>query len=604
MRIRHLPETLINRIAAGEVIERPAAVIKELVENSIDAGARRIEVEISDGGRSFMSVTDDGHGMGREDLEAALDRHATSKLPDEDLLNITHLGFRGEALPSIASVSRMRIASHLTGATEAWEISCEGGKKSQVKPSSQAEGTRIEVRDLFYATPARLKFLKTERSEAQAVRDIVQRLAMAAPEVAFRLTINDKAVLTLAPASRAERLAALMGREFGANAMEILAERESIQISGLAGLPTLHKGNGLSQYLFVNGRSVRDRLLLGAIKGAYGDTMARDRYPMATLFITLPAEEVDVNVHPAKAEVRFRDSAHVRGLMVSALRQAIYAQAHQASNSVSYQALSKMAETPPMPSYSPSSLPLSRGARPAVPSSYSYRPAAGLAERSVHVYAPQFDVAPSARHEPVREEVARGEAEYPLGAARAQIHENYIIAQSARGMVIIDQHAAHERLVYEKLKLQQNDRAVLKQGLLTPEIVELGDAAAQNLLAEAACLAAAGLEIEAFGAGAIAVQSIPAVLGDKANIVQLMNDLSDELEEHGTVEGLQDRILAVLSRAACHGSVRSGRRMSAEEMNHLLRQMEATPLSGQCNHGRPTYIELGLEEIEKLFRRR
>lgn len=618
MRIRYLPDTLINQIAAGEVVERPAAAVKEMVENSIDAGASRIEVSIEDGGKSLIVVRDDGSGMDREELTACLDRHATSKLPGDDLLNITHLGFRGEALASIAAVARVKIASRAQGG-EAWEIACEGGRKAEPVPSSHPKGTQIEVRDLFYATPARLKFLKSERAEYLAVKDMVSRLAMAHPEAGFKLAHGGKTVFNLPPAmALKERLAALMVPEFQDDAMEITAEREGVTLSGYAGLPTLHRGTAQHQYLFVNGRPVRDKLLTGCVRAAYMDVMARDRHPLVALFLEVPPEEVDVNVHPAKAEVRFRDAAMIRSLIISALKNAIHTGGFQTARSVSGGALDTIgrnlaAANAPSYSHSPAgpALPLHRGGGAAVPASYA-RGSHQLAEAAYSVYEPQLDmgasIQPSARaEEPVPEQAAQEAEHYPLGAARAQIHENYIIAQTEKGLVIVDQHAAHERLVYEKFKAQLADSGIEKQGLLTPEIIEMEEAASMALLDHTEKLSELGLEIEPFGAGTLAVNAIPALLGEKPNVQRLVRDLADELLNSDNEQdsgALERRLNELLSTMACHGSIRSGRWMRADEMNALLRQMEATPLSGQCNHGRPTYIELSLNDIEKLFGRK
>lgn len=598
MAIRYLPETLINQIAAGEVIERPFAAVKELVENSIDAGATQIEVVLREGGKAMIVVRDNGCGMSRDDLIASVDRHATSKLPDDDLVHIKHMGFRGEALASISAVARLSIQTRKDG--EAWEIRVEGGKKHEPMPSAHPEGTQIEVRDLFYATPARLKFLKTERAEFMAVKDTLSRLAMAHPEIAFRLVHDGKNSLNLPAASRAQdRLAALLGRDFGENAMRIEAEREGVELSGFASLPTLHRGTSQYQYLFVNGRAVRDKLLHGCIRGAYADVLHGGRHPIVALSLRLSPEDVDVNVHPAKAEVRFRDPGLVRGLIVSALKHALHEHGQKASSSVSTQMMGSF-----RPANSGSSLPLSRGSASAVPASYGY---GNLAEATHASYNPQTsmaaDMAPMAKAE-IAEELAEEPQSFPLGAARAQIHENYIIAQSGEGLVIVDQHAAHERLVYERFKAQIAERGIEKQGLLSPELVELGESEAEQLLGHADALAKLGLEIEPFGASTVAVQAIPALLGAKANIVQMIKDLADEITERDSAQGLEERMNEILSTMACHGSVRSGRRMNVDEMNALLRQMEDTPMSGQCNHGRPTYIELSLHDIEKLFGRR
>lgn len=595
MRIRHLPETLVNQIAAGEVIERPAAAVKELVENALDAGARRITVDINEGGKSLIRISDDGCGMSREELPAALDRHATSKLPGNDLLNIAHLGFRGEALPSIASVSRMTITTRAANAAEAWEISIEGGKKGAPRPASRPQGTTVDVRDLFYATPARLKFLKSDKAEYMAVKETLSRLAMAFPQVAFTLTHNGAGSLNLPAASApADRLGALLGRDFADNSLMIEAEREGVRLTGYASLPTASRGTAKDQYLFVNGRPVRDKLITGAVRGAYMDFLARDRHPAVALFIELPAEEVDVNVHPAKAEVRFRDAALVRGLIVSALKHALHDGGHRASNTVSMAALGSLRAanivTP--------ALPLHRGA-----ASYNYAGSGGLAEKTVQTTYEAY--APFARSETAPQERAQAQTQsFPLGAARAQLHENYIVAQTPDGLVIVDQHAAHERLTYERFKAQMSESGIERQGLLTPEIIDLQEDDATRLLEHAEELSRLGLEIEPFGAGSVAVRAIPAILGGKADIQGLIRDLADEIAEHGNAEGLAERINEILSTMACHGSVRSGRRLNTDEMNALLRQMEETPCSGQCNHGRPTYIELKLADIEKLFGRR
>ncbi len=603
MRIRYLPETLINQIAAGEVIERPFAVVKELVENAIDAGATSISVDLTDGGKSKIVIQDNGGGMNRDELVACVDRHATSKLPGDDLVNIQHMGFRGEALASIAAVARLSI--HTRQGDEAWSIRVEGGKKHEATPSSHPAGTQIEVRDLFFATPARLKFLKTERAEFMAIKDTLTQLAMANHTIAFRLTHDGKesfhhpAVL-----DSQSRLARILGREFGENSLQIEAEREGLQLSGFAGLPTLHRGTSQYQFLFVNGRPVKDKLLYGCVRAAYSDVLHGGRHPMLALFVQVPADAVDVNVHPAKAEVRFRDPGLVRGMIISALKHAIHDHGGQASSSVSNAALGKFqANDGPRPSIG---LPLHRGASAPVPRSYAY---GNLAENVQQAYAPQASFAaelgPSARADAfAMPEQDQDVQAHPLGAARAQLHENYIVAQTPEGMILVDQHAAHERLVYERFKAQLADHGVEKQGLLSPEIVTLEESETERLLKYADALSKLGLDIEAFGPGTIAVQSVPALLGAKTDIKQLLQDLADEITERDTAQGLEERLNNILSTMACHGSVRSGRRMNVDEMNALLRQMEATPLSGQCNHGRPTYIALSLKDIEKLFGRR
>jgi len=604
MRIRYLPETLINQIAAGEVVERPAAAVKELLENAVDAGSSAIDIDIHEGGKNKIVISDNGYGMSEAEVFAALDRHATSKLPDDDLLHIEHLGFRGEALASIAAVSRTSIKTHNAQSGDSWEISCEAGKKSQVRPCSHPKGTRIEIRDLFYATPARLKFQKSERAEYGAIKDVVTRLAMAYPPIAFTLTHNGSSKLNLpAVLDSQSRLSSILGKEFGENSMQIEAKRDDIELSGYAGLPTFHRGNAQHQYLFVNGRAVKDRLLHGCVRAAYTDVLHRDRHPVLALFLNLPPSEVDVNVHPAKAEVRFRDPQRVRGLIIAALKQAILECGFQSTNTIGTQTIAAMQSQSPAPN-SPS-LPLHRGAQKAVPYNYassSYSSYGNLAEKNHDLYAPQ-DLSPTGKVEEISIEQEETQS-HPLGAARAQIHENYIIAQTTDGMVIIDQHAAHERLVYERFKSQIAETGIEKQGLLTPEIIELEDVDMARLITRSSELSKIGLEIESFGSNAIAVHSVPAILANKMDIKILINDLADELAEYDKVDLLEEHINHILSTMACHGSVRSGRRLNADEMNALLRQMENTPLSGQCNHGRPTYIQLSLKDIERLFSRR
>ncbi len=601
MKIRQLPDYLVNQIAAGEVVERPAAAVKELVENALDAGATRIEVDLKEGGKVLIAVRDNGSGMSREDLVSALDRHATSKLPDDDLLNIQYLGFRGEALPSIGSVSRLTIATRERGG-EAWEISVEGGTKAPVRPGTQAEGTRVEVRDLFYATPARLKFLKTNATEYAVTKEMVQRLALANPMVAFRLTHNGTQSFNYPVLHESleeqtqQRLRDIMGKEFPLSSLAIDTERNGTRLYGWVGLPTHSAGTAGDQFMFVNGRAVKDKLLLGAVRGAYMDVMPRDRYPILVLFLTCPPEEVDVNVHPAKAEVRFSDTAFVRGMIVSSIRHALHAQGISRNASLSSDTLNKFQATP-FPSYA---------ARP-VSSPGFFAPHGSLAENVYADYEPatQNTMAfqPSARFD-VPAPLSETDLSYPLGSARAQIHENYIITQTEQGLVIVDQHAAHERLVYERFKAQAAEGGIEKQGLLTPEIVDMEDTDCARLLEQQDTLGKLGLEIESFGIGALAVRTIPALLSGRIDVQRLVRDLAAEAAENEKSTGLEEKINALLSTMACHGSVRAGRRLSVVEMNALLRQMEETPLSGQCNHGRPTYISLSLNDIEKLFGRR
>ncbi|UEM04930.1 DNA mismatch repair endonuclease MutL [Skermanella rosea] len=611
MTIRRLPETLVNRIAAGEVVERPAAAVKELVENALDAGATRIDVIVRDGGRSLIAVTDDGCGMTGDELELAVERHATSKLPGEDLLNIATLGFRGEALPSIGAVSRMTITSRARGADSAWCISVEGGAKGGVAPASHPQGTRIEVRDLFYATPARLKFLKQPRTEFDHAVDAVERLAMAHPGVSFSVSGDARTPIRLSASqgelldARLTRLGALMGREFSDNAIPVVAERGAVNLTGHIGLPTLNRPTARHQYLFVNGRPVRDKLLVGAVRGAYADFLARDRHPMLALFLDIHPEEVDVNVHPAKAEVRFRDSALVRGLIVGALRHALAQAGHRASNTVGAATLDAFTPRTESPAFAqaPSRF------------DFQYAPAGArsshiprdLAEAVSSFQAPLtgFASQPSARPATAMAFAAEQAPppDHPLGAARAQLHNTYIVAQTGDGIVIVDQHAAHERLVYERVKQALVDGGVKRQGLLIPEVVELDEPSAARLVARADELAELGLVLEPFGDGCVVVREFPALLG-KADIKGLVRDLADELAELGDALSLRERLDAVCSTMACHGSVRAGRSLNQDEMNALLRQMEATPHSGQCNHGRPTYVELKLSDIERLFGRR
>lgn len=600
MRIRQLPDYLVNQIAAGEVIERPAAAVKELVENAIDAGARSIEVDLRDGGKSLIRVRDNGSGMTAQELSACIERHATSKLDGDDLVNIRHLGFRGEALPSIGAVSRLSITTKTKDDSSGWSISIEGGKKSDIVPAPHPHGTTVEVRDLFYATPARLKFLKTDRAEYGAVKDMLSRIAMAHPDIAFKLTHNEangfyvSAQPGLLDDARATRLADILGKDFGDNSITVNAQRDYITVTGRAGLPGFDRASAQFQFLFVNGRPVRDRLLLGCVRGAYSDLMPRDRHAVVALYITVPPEEVDVNVHPAKAEVRFRDSGLVRGAIVSAIKHALLEGGQQTTSTISEFALSSF--RPQSPSSGPA-LPYNRGY--SAPS----RSYGNLAERVHQTYAPLMEPIPSARAEIITD-IVEDIPDYPLGAARAQLHENYIIAQTPDGMVMIDQHAAHERLVYEKFKGQMADGAIASQGLLIPEIIDMDDVQIATLLEKSDTFQKLGLEIEAFGPGSISVRSTPALLGAKLDIKGLVQDIADELNDREDSLLLEDKLNAVLSKMACHGSVRSGRRMNVDEMNALLRQMEETTNSGHCNHGRPTYIKLTLKDIEKLFQRR
>jgi DNA mismatch repair protein MutL len=616
MPIRRLPTETVNRIAAGEVVERPASAVKELVENALDAGARRIEIQADGGGLSRLLILDDGHGIPEAELPLAVERHATSKLEaddagDVDLLRIGTLGFLGEALPSIGSVARLAITSRPAG-QEGRSIRVDGGALTPIGPAAFAgpHGTRVEVRDLFYATPARLKFMKSERSEAMAIAEEIKRQAMAHEATAFSLEIDGRSVLRLPAESegdtgRLKRLAALLGRDFEANALLIDQTRDGVRLSGYAGLPTYSRGNAQHQYLFVNGRPVRDRLLQGALRGAYADFLARDRHPAAALFIDLDPLMVDVNVHPAKAEVRFRDPALIRGLIVGGLRHALAAAGHRASTTVAADAMAGFtahAAAPSWPSHS----------APPPATGYSgwtgWSPAVGtgtlpgLNERSVRVEGgwetPEPATFATSGPAPVADLM-----DFPLGAARAQLHGTYIVAQTRDGLVVVDQHAAHERLVYETMKAQMAKGAVTRQALLTPEVVELDPADADRVAARAPELAELGLIVEPFGGGAVLIRETPALLGD-TDVQGLVRDIADDIAEHGAALALSERLGDVCGTMACHGSVRAGRVLSAPEMNALLRQMEATPHSGQCNHGRPTYVELKLHDLERLFGRR
>ncbi|WP_314189101.1 DNA mismatch repair endonuclease MutL [Paracoccus yeei] len=591
--IRQLDEAAANRIAAGEVVERPASAVKELVENALDAGAARVDVAIAKGGKALIRVTDDGCGMTADDLPLALARHATSKIDGSDLLDIRSFGFRGEALPSLGAVGRLTITSRAQG-FDAAQIAVSGGRIGAVKPAAGNRGTVVELRDLFFATPARLKFLRSDRAETQAVAEVIRRLAMAEPFVGFTLTDEDEGrVLFRADAEQGElfgalqtRLTRVMGRDFIDNAVALDAERDGLTLTGFAALPTYSRGAAVAQHVYVNGRPVRDKLLTGALRAGYMDVLAQGRHPAAVLFLACDPHSVDVNVHPAKAEVRFRDPDIARGLVVSALRHALAGAGHRASSTVADAALAAARpEAQPPRAYQAAYAP--------------QRPSAPAIAASLAFQAPGFAETPTARVEP---ETEAPPEDAPLGAARAQLHENWIVAQTATGIVIVDQHAAHERLVYERLKAQAEASGIASQALLIPEIVALSDADAQRILAIAEELAALGLVIEPFGGGAIAVREVPALLR-RIDAPRLIRDILDDLADQGASDRLRARVDAVLSSMACHGSVRSGRRMTAEEMNALLREMERTPKSGQCNHGRPTWIELKLSDIERLFGR-
>ncbi len=624
-KIRKLPEGTINRIAAGEVVERPFSVVKELVENAIDADATRIDITLGSGGKSLIIVNDNGHGMTPEDMSLAIERHATSKLPEGDggdrLFRVSSLGFRGEALPSIGAVAKMAITSRPVqnqvsieenNTNSAMQLDVIAGKVGNLKPTSGAKGTRIEVRDLFFATPARLKFLKSDRAETTAVGDVIRRLAMAYPKVGFSITSEGRKSFTVtaesngSDTSRLNRLAAVMGQEFGSNAVSVFAERETekehMRLTGYAGLPTFNRATAQMQYLFVNGRPVKDRLLNGAVRGAYQDFLARNRHPAVALFIELDPSEVDVNVHPAKTEVRFRDPGFIRSMIVGALRAALAEAGHRASTTVADTALRSFS----VPSYGrgggekPSATPLlDKSQLHAVE-----RLQCGFTELSGYE-------APPHASETHTDETQTSDIEtptenldsYPLGLARAQLHETYVLAQTADGLVIVDQHAAHERLVYERMKEDMAVKGVERQILLLPEVVELDSAETDRLMARHVELAEIGFVLENFGDRAVLVREIPTLFRN-ADVKQLVQDLADEIAELGAALAIKEKLEEICSTLACHGSVRAGRRLNGEEMNALLREMEDTPHAGQCNHGRPTYVELKLADIEKLFGRR
>ena len=621
--IIQLSPVTINRIAAGEVVERPASVVKELVENAIDAGADRIEVVTSGGGKTLIRVTDNGVGMTADDLSLAVERHCTSKLIEDDLLDIRTLGFRGEALPSIGSVADLRIETRHASEDNGWAITVAGGSRSDIMPVGLSQGTRIEVRNLFFSTPARLKFLKSERAEAGAITDVVKRLALAHPEIRFSLSGSDRSPLDYPVLSEGDfrgRALQVMGADFAENSIEIDALREGVRLTGLAGLGTLQKANAQSQYLFVNGRPVRDKLLLGAIRAGYADVMARDRFPAAVLFVDLDPHEVDVNVHPTKADVRFRDPGLVRGLLVGALRRAHADAGHRAASTHGAATLDVLGAAASRPIATPAASSW-RSDYQSRPVSFDWRTAP---DRPLPAEAPAFrtfaedDVAfdagpPQARFSVVDGAVSAdaraGLAEVPveslsrpLGAPRAQIHETYIVAQTETGLVIVDQHAAHERLVYERLK-REIAKGVETQMLLIPEIVDMPEEDVNRLIERADELAELGLVVEAFGPGAIAIREIPALLG-RTDTAALLRDIADDLAEWDQATRLKEKLDSIAATMACHGSVRAGRRLRVEEMDALLREMEETPNSGQCNHGRPTFVELKLSDIERLFGRR
>lgn len=608
--IRRLPEGLVNRIAAGEVIERPASAIKELVENSIDAGATRIDVVMREGGRTLMTVTDNGYGMSKDELILSIERHATSKLPDDNLNRINTLGFRGEALPSIASVSRMEISSRAVNKEDAWKISIEGGLTAKPVPAAIKLGTKVEIRDLFYATPARLKFLKTVRTEFNLTAEVIRKLAMANPQIAFTLGDGDRTNIRLNVAqgdflkTKLARLTDVMGQEFESNALAIHSEREGFVLTGFIGLPTMNRRTSSHQFLFIDGRPVRDKLLYGSVRGAYSDFVAYDRHPIVALFLETPAGAVDVNVHPAKTEVRFQEPGLVRGLIVGSLKSALAEAGHRASTTVSTAALGALNKSMNNPSPRQTSQYTSRDIFKLPPNAnnlktnfYEYQKpseTASLANTNGLMSSDEFD--PNTG-------VIDDLAHFPLGAAKTQLHSTYIVSQNKTGIIITDQHAAHERIVYEKMKHALTNGGIKRQILLIPEVVELEASKLTRLLEQQIDFSKFGFIIEEFGSGALIVREVPSLIGE-ADIQTLIKDLADDLEEIGSTTILEDKLGHICGTLACYGSVRAGRSLNIEEMNTLLREMENTPHSGQCNHGRPTYVELNLTDVERLFGRR
>ena len=588
MRIRRLPEGTINRIAAGEVIERPASAVKELVENAIDAGASRIDVVFRGGGKTLIRVSDDGCGMDAEELVLALERHATSKLPEDNLHDIRTMGFRGEALPSIGSVARLTLTSRARGSGAAFAITVEGGRTGDVRPAALKDGTEAEIRDLFYATPARLKFLKTDRSETAEALEVLRRLALANPQVGFGFASEDRRWLDCPPGeTREARLGRIMGSEFLANAVPVSHGGDDVRIEGFAGLPTAARPQATQQFAFVNGRPVRDKLISGAIRGAYADVLPPGRHPAVALYITCAADRVDVNVHPAKTEVRFRDQNFVRGLIVSAIRRALAHSRPVADTAIASDTLeafrrerSAFTGTPGWQSAPPQQ-------------QFAEAAQAGLVQAGFAMQMP-----PSAREEAPEHSLA----DFPLGQARAQLHGNYIVAQTATGMILVDQHAAHERIVYERLKAERDGRGIITQPLLVPQVIDVDGATFAAVLSVQDMLAQAGLVVDGFGDTSLVVREVPAALSS-ADWKDVLQAIADEVTELGTLQSVSERMNHVLATFACHHSVRAGRTLRVDEMNALLRQMEVTPNAGQCNHGRPTFIELKMGDIERLFGR-
>jgi DNA mismatch repair protein MutL len=611
-KIRRLSEATINRIAAGEVVERPASAVKELVENAIDARADHIDISLGEGGKALILIEDNGHGMTSDELVLAVERHATSKLPDGDegdrLFRITSLGFRGEALPSIGAVARLDITSRTPTAETASRIQVAGGRSNGVSPAAGQRGTRVEVRDLFYATPARLKFLKSDRAETTAVNDIVKRLAMAHPEIGFSLTSDGRRSYTYpketGEAAQLDRLSAIMGSDFGKNAVPVMAERDGLKLYGFAGLPTFNHATAQKQYLVVNGRPVRDRLLNGAVRGAYQDFLAGNRHPALALFLDIDPAQLDVNVHPAKTEVRFRDAGLVRSMIVGALRAALGNAGHRAATTVADQTLAQF-----RPGGAPSIDPtLYQAAAQYQAPLDPHAPLAPEDQARTQALAEAAAEWLSTPGGPSMAQTPAPDASLPLGLARAQLHETYILSQTHDGFVIVDQHAAHERLVYERMKNQIADQGIKRQLLLVPDVVELEPEEGETILGRADELADLGFVIERFGPGAqgriaVLVREVPAMM-TKGDSAAMLRDMAEEMQHLGQGLALKEKLEEISGTLACHTSVRAGRRLNVEEMNALLRDMEATPNSGQCNHGRPTYVELKLTDIERLFGRR
>ena len=599
MTIRKLPNGMINRIAAGEVVERPSSVVKELLENALDAGATNIDIKFSGAGRERIVVVDNGFGIDVNDLELAVERHATSKLPADDLESISFLGFRGEALPSIAAVSNFKISSRVPGENQGWVLSVESGMAKGLAPIASPVGTRVEVYELFGAVPARLKFLKTDRTESNLIIDVVRRLAIAYPEVAFSLKDNNRVICSYggvrreSPDATAERVVEVLGQEFCDNSVPIAAERQGVSLTGLASIPTFNRASSQSQCFFVNRRPVRDRLISGALRGAYKDFLPRHRHPVVALFIDLPGQDVDVNVHPSKAEVRFRDDANVRALIVGTLRRALSGAGHRTSSTVSMSAIAAFRASV---SENPRDLDQLRATGKINPEDLDGAFTQPLSHENRLEYRDLDTIAKLEKPE-------KAQMAYPLGAAIGQLHETYIVAQTADGLVVVDQHAAHERLIYERMKLEISRHGVSRQGLLIPEVVELDETEVNLLTSRADELKNLGILLERFGPGAVIVRETPALLGE-LDVSGMIRDLIDNLSDTEATTGLEEKLNEICSTMSCHGSVRAGRRLNSTEMNALLRDMEETPNSGQCNHGRPTYIELKRYEIEKLFGRR